>query len=91
MNKRLLISFIVYFVWSSWWITVTVVPIGDGGVSAHLWLTVTGFPLAFLSWYLPHGSIQAVAASAALGTIQLLTLVAFLTRRLNRREQELIE
>jgi hypothetical protein len=81
MKKRFLTALIVYSVWTGFWILVTVVPIGDGGAPAHLWLTITGFPLAFLSWYLPHGSIQAVVAAGVIGAVQLLALIAFFGRR----------
>jgi hypothetical protein len=48
---------------------------GDGGVIAHLWLTITGFPFALISWLLPNGSIVGVAVAGALGAAQLLALI----------------
>ena len=60
---------------------MTIESIGDGGVTAHLWLTITGFPSALASWLLPHGSIIAVAVAGALGAIQLLALVRLLKGR----------
>ena len=67
----------VYSVWSGWWLWVTYLPVGDGGVTAHLWLTITGFPSAFLSWLLPHGSLSAVAVAGVLGAIQLIALIYY--------------
>ncbi len=81
MAKRLLIAFAVYFVWFCFNITVAVVPIGDGGVNAHLALTITGFPSSLASLLLPHGSIQGVLGAGVLGIAQLLALIAFLTDR----------
>jgi hypothetical protein len=89
MNRRLIIGLVIYLVWSGFWIVATIVPIGDGGVSAHLWLTVTGFPLAFLSWLLPHGSVEAVITAGILGAIQLLALIAFLMRRTRSTRQSI--
>ena len=81
MTKRLLIAFAVYSIWFGFNIAVAVLPIGDGGVNAHLSLTITGFPSSLASWLLPHGSLQSVLVAGVLGTAQLLALVAFLTYR----------
>ncbi len=81
MKKRLSIALTIYSVWVALWLWIAVKPIGDGAVAAHLWLTVTGFPSAFLSWLLPHGSVIAVAAAGALGAAQLLALVGFFAAR----------
>lgn len=43
---------------------------GEYGVSAHLWLTLTGMPLSFISWAVPHGSILGVAVAGVAGFIQ---------------------
>ena len=84
MTKRLIITFVAYSIWFCFNIAVAVLPIGDGGVNAHMGLTITGFPSSLASWLLPHGSIQGVLVAGALGTAQLLALVAFLTYRRNR-------
>ncbi|MDJ0906432.1 MAG: hypothetical protein QNI96_10465 [Woeseiaceae bacterium] len=83
MTKRLIIAFATYSVWFCFNIAVAIVPIGDGGVAAHLRLTITGFPSSLASWLLPHGSIQGVLVAGLLGTVQLLALVAFVTYRRN--------
>jgi hypothetical protein len=43
---------------------------GEYGVSAHFWLTLTGMPLSFISWAVPHGSILGVAVAGIAGIIQ---------------------
>lgn len=43
---------------------------GEYGVSAHLWLTLTGMPFSLLSWGVPHGSVIGVGVAAVAGIIQ---------------------
>lgn len=43
---------------------------GEYGVSTHLWLTVTGLPLSFLSWYVQNGSVLGVLVAGLFGTAQ---------------------
>lgn len=43
---------------------------GEYGVSTHLWLTITGLPLALLSWYVPNGTALGVLVAGLIGTIQ---------------------
>ena len=81
MSRRLLIVYLVYFAWCGFNIAVAVVPIGDGGVVAHLALTFTGLSSSLVSWFLPHGSLQGVLAAAVLGAVQLALLLALLNRR----------
>ena len=43
---------------------------GEYGISAHLWLTITGLPLSLLSWHLPNGTILGVLGAGLIGTAQ---------------------
>ena len=44
---------------------------GEFGVSAHLWLTLTGLPLSFISWALrPHGTVPGGIVAGVAGLIQ---------------------
>jgi hypothetical protein len=81
LKRPLVIALAIYSLWAAFCIWVTIKPIGDGGVTAHLWLTITGFPTALLSWLLPHGSLVAVVLAGVLGAAQLLALVGFIRKR----------
>ncbi|MDJ0938482.1 MAG: hypothetical protein QNJ00_01830 [Woeseiaceae bacterium] len=83
MTTRQIIAFLIYIAWCGFNIAVAAVPIGDGGVVAHLALTITGLPSSFVSWFLPHGSLQGVMAAAVLGAVQLVLLFALLNRQKN--------
>ena len=50
---------------------------GEFGISAHLWLTLTGMPLSFISWALPHGSVYGVAVAGIAGFIQWFAISEF--------------
>ena len=44
---------------------------GEYGVSSHLWLTITGAPLSFLSWFFtPHGTFMGTILSGIIGILQ---------------------
>ena len=43
---------------------------GEYGISAHLWLTITGLPLSLLSWHLPNGTVLGVLVAGLIGTAQ---------------------
>ena len=43
---------------------------GEYGVSAHLWLTITGMPFSFISWIAPHGTVLGVVVAGVAGIIQ---------------------
>lgn len=81
LKRRLAIALTSYCIWVAYWLWVTIKPVGDGGVAAHLWLTITGFPTAFESWMLPHGSVLAVTVAGVLGAVQLVALVGLLARK----------
>jgi hypothetical protein len=75
LKRPLTFGLTIYLIWVAFWLWVTIKPMGDGGVIAHLWLTITGFPFALISWLLPNGSIVGVALAGALGAAQLLALI----------------
>ena len=75
----------LYVTWILFWAAVAVFGIGDGGVVAHVWLLISGFPLSFISWAMPHGSISGVVVAAIAALIQLMVLV-FIFRR-NRKAE----
>jgi hypothetical protein len=58
----------------------------DLAEEAHLYLLVTGAPLALFSLHLPNGSVQAIIAAGALGAVQW-TLVGFISAWFERRER----
>ncbi len=44
---------------------------GEFGVSAHLWLTITGLPLSLLSWLItPHGLFIGAVVAGVIGLAQ---------------------
>jgi hypothetical protein len=71
------ITVYVYGAWSLLWIGVALSTVADARVGAHLWLLFTGTPLALLSLYLPHGSLQAIVAAGLLGLIQWVPVIAW--------------
>jgi hypothetical protein len=84
------VSYVVlgsYLVWGVFCIVVTVVPIGDGGVNAHLWLIITGYPLALISLALPHGSVQAVLCAIVVGSIQWYGVLRLIERYIDKHRQ----
>lgn len=75
MIKRTRNISIAYGVWAAAFFLIAVYGAlfsghGEYGVSAHLWLTLTGMPLSFVSWGLAHGSVLGVAVAGAAGIIQ---------------------
>ena len=58
--------------------------VGEIGVSAHLFLTITGAPFSLISWFLTHGSLKAIFVAGIMGVLQwylFAKLVAFAERR----------
>ncbi|MCB1666921.1 MAG: hypothetical protein KDI24_01105 [Pseudomonadales bacterium] len=75
MTKRTRNIAIAYGVWATAFFLVAVYGAlffshGEYGVSAHLWLTLTGMPLSFVSWGVPHGTALGVAVAGVAGIIQ---------------------
>jgi len=62
------------FLWYGLWVAanigVTALGIGDGGVSSHLSLLLTGFPLSLVSLALPSASLGGVLVAGLLGLLQ---------------------
>ena len=75
MSKRTKIVSIAYGTWAIVFFLIDILGKmftghGEFGISAHLWLTLTGMPLSFVSWALPHGSDFGVAVAGLAGIIQ---------------------
>lgn len=75
MTRRTNIVGMAYGAWAAVFFLVAVYGAmvadhGELGISAHLWLTLTGMPLSFISWGVPHGSVLGVAVAGIAGTIQ---------------------
>ncbi|MDR2188174.1 MAG: hypothetical protein LBE62_08995 [Azonexus sp.] len=77
MNRASLIVLAGYGSWVLFAVFITIFRIGDAGVSAHLGLLFTGFPLSLLSLWLPNGTILGVLGAGALGLIQWLGVTKF--------------
>ena len=63
---------VIYGIWVLLWTSIALygrmyTTHGEFGVSSHLWLTMSGFPLSFLSWLVPHGSILGVFVAGVAG------------------------
>ena len=77
---------ILYGTWTLLWICVAAYGVlftahGEFGVSAHLWLTLTGLPLSFVSWAIhPHGTVAGVVVAGAAGLLQWCAIAELLGR-----------
>ena len=60
---------------------------GEYGISSHLWLTITGYPLSLLSWLTPHGTILGVLVAGVTGLIQWCAIVEVGARRCKRKNR----
>jgi hypothetical protein len=62
-NAKMIIKVITFYgLWLFFWLCIVIysnffTPYGEAGISAHIWLTITGLPLSLLSWLTPHGSV----------------------------------
>lgn len=75
MSRRTKIVGIAYGAWTIAFFLIAVYGAlfsdhGEYGLSAHLWLTLTGMPLSFISWAVPHGSVFGVTVAGVAGIIQ---------------------
>ena len=89
MNRRTKIVSIAYGAWATAFFLMAVLGKlfaghGEYGISTHLWLTLTGMPLSFISWALPHGSVYGVAVAGIAGIIQWSVVSEFRARRDSR-------
>jgi hypothetical protein len=74
-RRALLVVAVGYGLWTLLAVFITMFRIGDGGVSAHLGLLLTGFPLSLLSLWLPHGTMVGVLVAGVLGFVQWFAIV----------------
>ena len=75
MTKRTHIVGIAYGAWAMMFLLFAIYGAlfadhGEYGISAHLWLTLTGVPLSFVSWFAPHGSVLGVSVAGLAGIVQ---------------------
>ncbi len=70
-----------YLSWVVFHIVFTIGGIGDGGVSSHLWLLLTGMPASLISWVSQHGSLCAVLIAGLTGWIQWTAIAICLGKR----------
>ena len=76
MYRRIVIIGGSYLIWTLIWMFVAYGGDGHASEDAHLYLIVTGAPLAILSLALPNGSVLAIAAAGLLGTVQWIAVAA---------------
>lgn len=70
-----------YLSWVLAHIVITIFGVGDGGVSSHLWLVITGLPASLVSWMFQHGSLGAVLIAGLAGWIQWTVAAIYLGKR----------
>lgn len=70
MPRTAKIGIAIFAIWAISWCLVGAVGSGEARIGAHLWLALTGAPLALLSFHLPSASLIAVVSAAVLGTTQ---------------------
>jgi hypothetical protein len=75
------LTLLAYSCWVLLNVVVAAVGIGDGGVSSHLVLVFTGFPLALFSLAFEHASVLAVSVAGGLGLVQWVVVVFLYGRR----------
>lgn len=64
-----------YGTWAIVWVLIALVGNAvsghaEFGVSAHLLLSITGFPLAFLSFHAPNGTVLGTVVAGGIGLAQ---------------------
>ncbi len=60
-----------YSLWIILWLVLTLSENADGGVSAFLYLTITGLPFSLLGWnILPNGGLLSLIVIGMIGLIQ---------------------
>jgi len=79
MNRAFVAVLVGYLLLVLLAVLITIFRIGDAGVSAHLVLLFTGFPLSLLSLWLPNGTIAGVLGAGTLGLIQWLGVTKLLS------------
>jgi hypothetical protein len=78
-RKHIRMAIAMYGAWAFAWVAYGAVGAGEAQIGAHLALTLTGIPLSFMSWYLPHASMPAIVVAAGLGLLQWALVTAWLS------------
>jgi hypothetical protein len=65
----------IYGIWVCFWLAIAIYGAlftthGEFGVSAHLWLILTGLPISLLSLEVPNGSVLGVLVAGIFGLLQ---------------------
>ena len=82
MKSLILKVAIGYILWTVFWIAMTISGNADGGVSAFLYLTITGLPFSLLVWYLlPNVGILSLIVMGAIGALQWVLLSIWLNSK----------
>ncbi len=85
MNKPVTLTFVIYAAWAFTMFMVALYgqhhEVGEYGISAHLWLTITGLPSSWVSWALPHASLFAIVVAGLAGCLQWPFIVWLYSRR----------
>ena len=61
---------------------------GEFGISAHLWLILTGFPFSLLSLAAPNGTVLGAFVAGLLGLLQWCQAAEAVSRWIARRKAE---
>jgi hypothetical protein len=87
----------LYGAWVLLWVCIALYGVlfsyhGEFGISAHLWLTITGLPRSLLSWHImPNGSVFGVLVAGAIGLLQWCAVAEVSARRNIWKKQETME
>ncbi len=78
-RRHIRMAIAIYGAWAFAWVVYGAFCNGEAQIGAHLVLTLTGIPLSFASWYLPHASMLAIVVAAGLGLLQWALVTAWLS------------
>ncbi len=82
---------VLYGAWALLWVSIALYGAlftyhGEFGISAHLWLTLTGLPSSFVSWAIhPHGTVLGGIVAGVAGLLQW-SAIAEISARSNARK-----
>ena len=80
MEKMTKLVAIIYGIWCIAWLVLALVGSGESSISAHLWLALSGMPLAILSFKLQSASFTGILCAAILGWTQWVVVTEFFCR-----------
>ena len=72
--KPVTLTLVIYSAWTLMVFTLAFTGImtnaAEFGISAHLWLTITGLPSSWVSWFFPYASATAILVAGVAGAAQ---------------------